>query len=181
MTGPKKVDLRRELKHLYGPSARVVVEVEVPEMRFLKLDRVGDPNTSETFREAVEGLYAVSYALKFAVKKKKGLDYRVMPLEGLWWTEKGMTDLIRDPRGQERLEVDPVDHATGMGDRRTLRASTQLPQAEEGPTCALRDEVRALQRGTSGTGHALGSFRRRGTYYRADRPPYRRAWRNAAG
>lgn len=93
MTGPKEVDLRRELKHLYGPSARVVVEVEVPEMRFLKLDRVGDPNTSETFREAVEGLYAVSYALKFAVKKKEGLDYRVMPLEGLWWTEKGMTDL----------------------------------------------------------------------------------------
>lgn len=93
MTGSKKIDLRNKLKHLYGPSAREVVEVEVPEMRFLKLDGEGDPNTSETFREAVEALYAVSYALKFAVKKEEGLDYRVMPLEGLWWTEKSVTDL----------------------------------------------------------------------------------------
>jgi hypothetical protein len=72
MTGTKKIDLRKELKHLYGPSARIVVEVEVPEMRFLKLDGEGDPNTSEAFREAVEALYAVSYALKFTVKKEEG-------------------------------------------------------------------------------------------------------------
>jgi hypothetical protein len=91
MTGTKKIDLRKELKHLYGPSAKVVVEV--PEMRFLKLDGEDDPNISETFREAVEALYAVSYALTFAVKKEEGLDYRVMPLEGLWWTERRMTDL----------------------------------------------------------------------------------------
>jgi hypothetical protein len=93
MTVTKKLDLRKELKHLYGPSARIVVEVEVPEMRFLKLAGEGDPNTSEAFREAVEALYAVSYALKFTVKKEERLDYRVMPLEGLWWTEKGMTEL----------------------------------------------------------------------------------------
>jgi hypothetical protein len=93
MTGSKKIDLRRELKHLYKPPAKEIVEVEVPEMRFLEVDGEGDPNTSETFREAVEALYAVSYALKFAVKKEEGLDYRVMPLEGLWWTEGGGTDL----------------------------------------------------------------------------------------
>jgi hypothetical protein len=93
MTAPKKIDLRRELKHLYWPSAKEVVEVEVPEMRFLMVGGEGDPNTSEAFEEAAEALYALSYTIKFAVKKQEGLDYRVIPLEGLWWTENEETDL----------------------------------------------------------------------------------------
>lgn len=32
-------------------------------------------------------LYSLSYALKFALKKDEGLQYRVGPLEGLWWAE----------------------------------------------------------------------------------------------
>lgn len=83
----KKVDLRKELGHLYKPSAKQVVEVEVPEMRFLLADGEGDPNTSEAFKEAVEALYALSYNLKFVVKREEGVDYSVMPLEGLWWTD----------------------------------------------------------------------------------------------
>ena len=93
MTTPKKIDLRKELKHLYRPRAKEVVEVEVPEMRFLMVDGEGDPNTAEAFGEAVEALFSVSYALKFAVKKEEDVNYRVMPLEGLWWTEEGETDL----------------------------------------------------------------------------------------
>ena len=93
MTTPKKIDLRKELKHLYRPGAKEVVEVEVPEMSFLMVDGEADPNTTEAFAEAVEALYSVSYALKFAVKNEVALDYGVMPLEGLWWTEKGETDL----------------------------------------------------------------------------------------
>ena len=83
----KKVDLRKKLKHLYNPPAKEVVEVEVPQMRFLMVDGQGDPNTSEAFKNAVEALYALSYALKFAVKKEQAVDYGVMPLEGLWWTD----------------------------------------------------------------------------------------------
>ncbi|QIN80839.1 hypothetical protein GBA65_15175 [Rubrobacter marinus] len=83
----RKVDLRKKLKHLYGPTAKEVVEVEVPEMRFLMVDGQGNPNTSEAFKDAVEALYALSYALKFAVKKEQGVDYGVMPLEGLWQTD----------------------------------------------------------------------------------------------
>jgi hypothetical protein len=93
MTETRKIDLRRELKHLYRPPTKEVVEVEVPEMRFLMVDGEGDPNTSEAYREAVEALYAISYALKFAVKKEQALDYGVMPLEGMWWTEEEKTDL----------------------------------------------------------------------------------------
>jgi hypothetical protein len=87
-----KTDLRKELKQLYAPSAKVVVEVQVPAFTFLMIDGQGDPNHSVDYAEAVEALFSVSYAAKFMVKKaplKSGLgrDYAVMPLEGLWWAD----------------------------------------------------------------------------------------------
>jgi hypothetical protein len=82
----KKVDLKKELKHLYQASAKEVVHVDVPPMDFLMIDGEGDPNTSQAYTEAVEALFAVSYAVKFMVKKgPSAVDYGVLPLEGLWW------------------------------------------------------------------------------------------------
>jgi len=52
------------------------------------IDGEGDPNTSKSFQDAIEVLYPLSYTLKFTVKKGKiGIDYGVMPLEGLWWAD----------------------------------------------------------------------------------------------
>jgi hypothetical protein len=83
-----KVDLKKDLKHLYRPSAKAVAVVDVPRMNFLMIDGQGNPNTSGLYAAAVEALYAVAYALKFAVKKgASGLDFAVMPLEGLWWAD----------------------------------------------------------------------------------------------
>ncbi len=82
-----KVDLRQDLKHLYNPSARQVSVVDVPPINFLILDGAGDPNVSPDYQQAIEALFALSYALKFRVKKVVGVDYAVMPLEGLWWTD----------------------------------------------------------------------------------------------
>ena len=84
----KIVDLKKELKHLYQPSAKAVSEVEVPAMNFLMIDGEGNPNTSQAYAEAVEALFAVSYAIKFMAKKGElAIDYGVMPLEGLWWAD----------------------------------------------------------------------------------------------
>jgi hypothetical protein len=81
-----KIDPKRELRQLY--SARSTPElVDVPELSFLMIDGHGDPNRSPRYQAAVEALYAVSYALKFAIKRAGGPDYTVAPLEGLWWTE----------------------------------------------------------------------------------------------
>ncbi|RJF69116.1 hypothetical protein D3875_22635 [Deinococcus cavernae] len=83
-----KVDFKKELKHLYQPSAQEISVVDVPAMSFLMIDGAGDPNGTPAYTEAVSALFAVSYALKFRVKKgEPGLDYGVMPLEGLWWAE----------------------------------------------------------------------------------------------
>ncbi len=84
----EKIDLKKEYRHLYLPSAKAVTEVEVPEFRFLMIDGKGNPNTSAAYANAVEALFAVSYTAKFMIKKgPQGIDYAVMPLEGLWWAD----------------------------------------------------------------------------------------------
>lgn len=84
----EKLDLRKQLSDLYRPPSQRVVEAVVPAMDFLMIDGQGDPNTSARYGDAVEALYALSYALKFAVKKgPDAVDYGVMPLEGLWWAD----------------------------------------------------------------------------------------------
>jgi hypothetical protein len=84
----KKIDYKKQLKHLYGPSPGKPEFVDVPKMNFLMIDGRGDPNTSAEFKSAVEALFSVSYTVKFMVKRgKPPVDYGVMPLEGLWWAE----------------------------------------------------------------------------------------------
>lgn len=83
----RKIDLKSELKTLYKPSVKEVVEIDVRAFNFLMVDGEGNPNTSKSYKEAVEALYSVSYTIKFALKREKALDYVVMPLEGLWWAD----------------------------------------------------------------------------------------------
>jgi hypothetical protein len=93
----KKIDFKKELKHLYQPSARAVVEVDVPTMNFLMIDGQGDPNTAQAYADSVEALFAVSYTVKFMVKKgPSAIDYGVMPLEGLWWADDMSTFTTQD-------------------------------------------------------------------------------------
>lgn len=92
----KKIDLKKELKHLYGVSGKSTVLVNVPTMNFLMVDGEGNPNTAQAYTDAVQALYTVSYTLKFMLKKgKAAIDYGVMPLEGLWWADE-MEDFSPD-------------------------------------------------------------------------------------
>jgi hypothetical protein len=59
--------------------------VDVPELTYLMIDGHGDPNTSDRYRDAVTTLYALSYSVKFQIKRASGVDFKVGPLEGLWW------------------------------------------------------------------------------------------------
>ena len=87
-TRVQKIDLKKRWKDLYQPRAGELVQVDVPPLSYLMADGKGDPNTCEAFRQAVEALYALSYTLKFSLKKgPMPVDYGVMPLEGLWWAD----------------------------------------------------------------------------------------------
>ena len=84
----RKIDYKKELEHLYKPSPKQAIIVDVPRMNFLMIDGEGDPNTSQTYQDAIEALFSVSYALKFMIKRSDlEIDYGVLPLEGLWWTD----------------------------------------------------------------------------------------------
>jgi hypothetical protein len=97
-----KIDFKKEQKELYGPSVKSVCEVTVLEMQFLMIDGKGDPNTAKSFAEAIECLFPVAYTLKFMVKKGAlGIDYGVLPLEGLWWCDDMSTFSVEDKSNWE--------------------------------------------------------------------------------
>lgn len=87
MTTGTKVDLT---KRLDGYRARVgeFRLIDLPPSRYLAIDGHGDPNTAPAYAEALEALYPVAYALKFASKRELDQDYVVPPLEGLWWADE---------------------------------------------------------------------------------------------
>lgn len=126
-----KIDFRAERPDLYKPSAEQFSIVEVPPYRFLIVDGRGDPNTSEAYGQAVEALYALSYALKFASKKQLERDYVVLPLEGLWHSEHrdafpnrrkdqwSWTMMIRQP---DWITDDMVDDARSTSAKKNLVA-----------------------------------------------------------
>lgn len=93
----EKVDFKKQLKPLYGPTkSKGFHVVDVPTMRFLMIDGHGDPNVERSYREAVETLYGVAYALKFASKAQLNRDYTVPPLEGLWWAKNMRSFVARE-------------------------------------------------------------------------------------
>ncbi len=91
-----KIDFKKELKHLYTPTSKDFTVVDVPAMSYLMIDGQGNPNTSQSYVEAVEALYSVSYTLKFMSKKQLGKDYAVLPLEGLWSADDMNAFITRD-------------------------------------------------------------------------------------
>jgi hypothetical protein len=80
-----KVDHRKTLDAYRARQGELRV-LDVPVLQYLMVDGHGDPN-GPAFAAAVEALYPLAYALKFASKRDLGRDYVVMPLEGLWWAD----------------------------------------------------------------------------------------------
>ncbi|MGE5378371.1 MAG: GyrI-like domain-containing protein [Bacteroidota bacterium] len=99
----KTLDLKKQYKSLYQPSAKKVEIVQVPRLQFAMIDgaieKGSEPGKSPSFADATQALYSISYTLKFMLKKRKAgaIDYPVMALEGLWWVEDGIFDIaIKD-------------------------------------------------------------------------------------
>ena len=91
----EKVDFKKLYSELYNPPRQPVL-VDVPEMGFLMVDGVGDPNTAPAYREALDALYAMAFTIKFALKKTgEGPEYVVPPLEGLWWSDESADFLLQ--------------------------------------------------------------------------------------
>ena len=81
-----KVDLKKSLDS-YRAKRGEFRTLDLPALSYLMVDGHGDPNTSPEYAAAVEALYPVAYATKFASKLDLERDYVVPPLEALWWAD----------------------------------------------------------------------------------------------
>jgi hypothetical protein len=97
----KILDLKKQFKYLYQPSAKKIETLQVPKLQYAMIDgaieKGLEPGKSPSFAEATQALYSLSYTLKFMFKKRKtnAIDYPVMALEGLWWVEDGNFEIFR--------------------------------------------------------------------------------------
>jgi hypothetical protein len=71
-----------------GPEVRFL---DLPVRRCVMIDGDGPP-APESFAPRMPGLYTAAWSLRFALKRR-GVVTKVGPLEGLWWTADGATDL----------------------------------------------------------------------------------------
>ncbi len=84
-------DFKKNRKDLFGAGKKP--ETVNPGMiNYLSFEGKGNPNDENgEYKDAVEALYSVSYALRMSYKgnyKIEGFfEYVVPPLEGLWWQE----------------------------------------------------------------------------------------------
>lgn len=82
-------DYKKEYKEFYLPPRKPQI-VEVPEMNFLAVRGMGDPNEEEgDYKAAIGLLYSIAYTIKMSKMGKHRIegyfDYVVPPLEGFWW------------------------------------------------------------------------------------------------
>ncbi len=111
-----KLDLKKQYKNLYLPSAKDVQVVDVPELSFVMIDGVIEPGqgpgTSPQFEALMQALYGATYTLKFMSKlsKTNPLDYGVMTLEGLWSITEGDFDITRKDNWAYTLMIMQPDH-----------------------------------------------------------------------
>jgi hypothetical protein len=115
---PEKLDLKKQLKHLYLPGAKECSLAQVPAMQFAMIDGQVEPGVlpgdSPGFTSAIGALYGVSYTLKFMSKLRaeSPIDYGVMALEGLWTTPKGGADFQMSDQWLWTLMIMQPDHIT---------------------------------------------------------------------
>lgn len=100
----------------------------IPERRFVMIDGSGPP-ASEAFEARIPGLYGVAYPVRFALKRR-GVEGKVGPLEGLWWTTDGVVDL---------------DAIFGGGDRRTWRWTLMIGLPDEARDAELEEQLAAAR------------------------------------
>ena len=81
-------DFKKEFKEFYLPKNKPEI-VQIPEMKFLAVRGMGDPNVEGgDYQTALGLLYAVAYTLKMSYKTEYKIEgffeYVVPPLEGFW-------------------------------------------------------------------------------------------------
>ncbi|MGL5417785.1 MAG: GyrI-like domain-containing protein [Clostridium sp.] len=78
-----KVDLKKVNKELFNVKKGEFKKVYCDKAYYIAIDGIGNPNENEEYLNKVVSLYKIAYGVKMEYKKK-GKDFVVMPLSGLW-------------------------------------------------------------------------------------------------
>lgn len=138
-----RLDLKKQLRHLYRAPADRVVEVDVPEMQFAMIDgeieQGMSPGDSPHFADSIGALFSLSYALKLVSKHRPvdPIDYAVMPLEGLWTTPSGGADYATSDEWAYTLMMMQPDHITHEMFDEAVDTARKKRAKEGHPTAAL--------------------------------------------
>lgn len=149
-----KVDLKRTVPSYAAKAGRIDLIV-VPPMRYLAADAEGDPNTSVSFREAIEALYPLAYTIKFASKLGLDRDYTVPPMEALWWADDmaAFSEANKDRWHSTVLLMLPEWITDGM-----VQAAREKVVGKVGSERLARVRVIELAEGTCAQTLFLGSY-----------------------
>lgn len=125
----------------------VVRFVTISDHRFVMVDGSG-PAGPESFEPRMPGLYTTAYGLRFALKRR-GIERKVGPLEGLWWQADGSKDLdviLSEDRGAWRwtLMIAIPDEAT----EDEIEAHLEAARAKLRPDIATSLRVERFDEGT---------------------------------
>jgi hypothetical protein len=154
-----KIDLKKENKELYDPSAKEVSIVDVPKMNFLMIDGEGDPNTSQKYQDAIEALFPVSFKVKYISGKENLQDYVVMPLEGLWWIENMEDFSIQDKSGWKwTAMIRQPDFIT----RDMIKKATEEVEKMKNPPALSKIKFESLHEGISAQIMHIGTYSQEG-------------------
>lgn len=101
-----KIDFKKKYKNIYAPSKQTPTIITVPELRYITLSGAGNPNTSQSFSDAIGALYGLSYTISMSYKGDKLVipnfyNFTVPPLEGVWDIVDGK---VYDPSNKDNLK-----------------------------------------------------------------------------
>ncbi|MBP2367271.1 GyrI-like domain-containing protein [Pseudonocardia parietis] len=92
-------DVKKAFPRLYSSKVGEFEIVDVPPLSYFQVDGHGDPNTTESYANAVRTLYTASYAARAIAKSELGRVHTVAPLEGLWSADDPTVFASRDKAG----------------------------------------------------------------------------------
>jgi hypothetical protein len=151
----EKIDLKKKYRQFYHPSSTAPEIVDIPEFQYLMIDGIGMDFGNETSQDAIQALFGVAFKIKFLSKEERGIDYGVMPLEGLWWADD-MNDFINGNRVKWRWTYMIMQPEFVTSD--LLRAAIEEVKKSKTNTALERLRLEGYPEGISAQIMHIGSF-----------------------
>jgi hypothetical protein len=140
-TAPRKVDVFARHRSEYSATHAPQIVTTAPG-RYLSIQGRGEPGGA-SFREQVRALQGMAWTLKMAMKAR-GMDFKIPPLEGLWWPADGggardgaggewsWKLLVRVPNFVKKRDLDPAAKALEARGRAGGAREVRIEELREG-------------------------------------------------